>query len=155
MDTTRSMNKSNSLSLVRDLDNNNMHESPLGLTTKAIQLLNGWKKNDFVNISFIHLNNITCTFNSIFKKWEANWRRKYWKSAMFKKKTGKRLILKKTPFHASLLGNGINRVQPTRTLRNPMDPIVILPNPAPMVHDTHLSIITSYPLHPYVGQCSH
>jgi len=42
------------------------------------------------------------------------------KSAMLKKKLGKRPILKKTPFHASLLGNGINRVQPTRTLPNPM-----------------------------------
>jgi hypothetical protein len=36
------------------------------------------------------------------------------------KKLGKRPILKKTPFHASLIGNGINRVQPTSTLPNPM-----------------------------------
>jgi hypothetical protein len=74
----------------------------------------------FDKMNFVHLNNITCTFNSIFKKEQQIDGESIENLQCLKKKTGKRPILKKKLFHASLIRNGINRVQPTRTPPNPI-----------------------------------
>ncbi len=76
------------------------------------------------------LNWIEVEFNSIGLKWDANWCMKYWNFVHghgVGKKQKQTYLKRHKSFHASLLGNGLNRFHDRIWKMKHYDPIVILP----------------------------